>query len=144
MDKHRKARIPKLRFTESRGIGWHVSYRDPETGTPRKHRFGISERAREEEAVAAYHRWLGEHLNGETPEPLYARKPKSPKSDKPTPSPAETLTASEPGSMMDIASGLIASLQARVRGAGERRRQGTIARRGFIDRRRHIRDSLAT
>ncbi len=34
MDKHRKARIPKLRFPENRGIGWHVSYRDPGTGRP--------------------------------------------------------------------------------------------------------------
>ncbi len=56
MDKHRKARIPKLKFTEVQGIGWHVSYRDPGTKTPRRYRFGIRERAREEEALAAYHR----------------------------------------------------------------------------------------
>ncbi len=143
MDKHRKARIPKLQFTESRGIGWHVSYRDPDTGTPRKHRFGISERSREEEARAAYHRWLGEHLNGETPKPRPAKEPVNPRAVEPPPSPAGAPTASEPGSVVDIASGLISSLEARVRAPDERRRQGTIARRGFIDRRRHIRDFLA-
>ncbi len=102
MDKHRKARIPKLRFTESRGVGWHVTCCDPGTGTPRQHRFGISERAREEEALAAYHRWLGEHLNGGTPKPRPAREPMSPRAVEPAPSP----TGSEPGSVMDIASGL--------------------------------------
>ncbi len=143
MDKHRRARIPKLRFTESRGIGWHVSYRDPATGTPRKHRFGISERSREEEAVAAYHRWLGKHLNGDASKPQSAKKPMSPKAVEPASSPIVAPTASQPGSVMDIASGLIISLEARVRAPDERRRQGTIARRGFIDRRRHIRDFLA-
>ncbi len=143
MDKRRKARIPKLKFTEVQGIGWHVSYRDPVTKTPGRYRFGIRERAREEEALAAYHRWLGEHLNGETPEPRPAPKPLSPTASEPASIPAGTQTTCVPGSVVDIASGLIAALEARVRAPDERRRQGTIARRGFIDRRRHIRDFLA-
>ena len=36
----RKKRIPKLSYTDSRGIGWHVSFRDPTSGLPKKHRFG--------------------------------------------------------------------------------------------------------
>ena len=135
MDKRRKARIPKLKFTEVQGIGWHVSYRDPVTKTPGRYRFGIRERAREEEALAAYHRWLGEHLNGETPEPRPAPKPLSPTASEPASIPAGTQTTCIPGSVVDIASGLISSLEARVRAPEERRRQGTIARRGFIDRR---------
>ncbi len=143
MGNPRKAGIPKLQFTENRGVDWRVACPDTRTGTPRKNRFGISERIRAEEALAAYHRWLGEHLNGETPKPESAQKPMSSKQVEATPSPADTPTASEPESVMDIASGLIASLEARVRAPDERRRQGTIARRGFLDRRRHIRDFLA-
>ena len=51
MDKHRIALIPMLKSTEVQGIGRHVSYPDPVTKTPRRYRFGIRERAREEEAV---------------------------------------------------------------------------------------------
>ena len=35
-----KKRIPKLAYTDHRGIGWHVSFRDPANGLPRKYRFG--------------------------------------------------------------------------------------------------------
>ena len=38
---NRRKKVPKLSFTENQGIGWHVSYRDPSTGLPRRHRFGI-------------------------------------------------------------------------------------------------------
>ena len=37
--KTRKKRVPQLKCADMRSIGWHVSYRDPETGTPQKHRF---------------------------------------------------------------------------------------------------------
>lgn len=36
--KHKAKRIPKLRFTTLRGIGWHFAYRDSKSGSPRKHR----------------------------------------------------------------------------------------------------------
>ena len=54
--------MPKLGFTTNRGIGYHVSYRDPDTGVPRKHRFGMIEA---HDAELAYHRWLARHLGGD-------------------------------------------------------------------------------
>jgi hypothetical protein len=44
MGRHSTRRIPKLAFTKTRGIGWHINYRDPLNGAPRKHRFGMGER----------------------------------------------------------------------------------------------------
>lgn len=61
----RKKRVPKLQYTGSRGIGWHVAYRDPKSGTPRRHRFGMVSR---EEAESAYYDWLAAHMRGQTPE----------------------------------------------------------------------------
>jgi hypothetical protein len=55
----RRKRVPRLVYTESRGIGWHVSYRDRTTGLPRKHRFGA---VPEERARILYHQWVAEHL----------------------------------------------------------------------------------
>jgi len=62
--KRRKNRVPQLKYTGTRNIGWHVSFRDPKTGTPRRHRFGMVSR---EEAEAKYHEWVAAHLRGETP-----------------------------------------------------------------------------
>ncbi len=124
MGNHRKARIPKLKYTEVQGIGSHFSYRDPVTKTPRRYRFGISERARGGEALAAYHRRLGERLNGETTKPRPAAKTINPKTIDRASSPAGTPITSVPGSVVDIASGLISSLEARVRAPDERRCQG--------------------
>lgn len=89
----------------------HLSYRDPVTKTPRRYGSGIGERVREEGARAAYHRWLEAHLNGETPKPQSAQESMSPRTVEPIPSLAVTPTASEPGNVVDIASGLIASLE---------------------------------
>lgn len=66
MAKGSRVRVPKLRFLANRGIGWHVSYRDPATGIPRKHRFRIDDRAREGEARAFYHAWVAKHLGVNT------------------------------------------------------------------------------
>jgi len=74
----RKRRVPQLKFTELRGIGWHVSYRDRETNRPRKHRFQVETKA---EAEKAYHAWVAAFLGddaeamaaaspGETPTPM--------------------------------------------------------------------------
>ena len=62
--KPRKRRIPAMKFTKARDIGWHVSFRDPVTGNPRKHRFGMVSR---EQADQLYHEWVVAHLRGETP-----------------------------------------------------------------------------
>ncbi len=56
-----KKRIPKLAYTDHRGIGWHVSFRDPANGLPRKYRFG---RVPEDRARILYHQWVAEHLDG--------------------------------------------------------------------------------
>jgi len=41
---HHSARgIPKIAFTKTRGIGWHVNYRDPLSRVPRKRSFGMVE-----------------------------------------------------------------------------------------------------
>ena len=40
--KRRKKRVPQLKYTASRNIGWHVSFRDPRTNMPRRHRFGMA------------------------------------------------------------------------------------------------------
>ena len=60
----RKRRIPALKFTKARDIGWHVSFRDPVTGNPRKHRFGMVSR---EQADQLYHDWVAAHLRGRDP-----------------------------------------------------------------------------
>ena len=62
--KPRKPRVPTLKFTKNRNIGWHVSFRDPETGMPRKHRFGM---VTPREAQKAYYEWVAAHLGGQTP-----------------------------------------------------------------------------
>ena len=56
--------MPNLKFTTWRGVGWHVSYRDPSTKSPRKHCFGILDLSREAEANRLYHAWVLEHLGG--------------------------------------------------------------------------------
>jgi hypothetical protein len=68
----RKKRLPKLSYSEIRGIGYFVSYRDPITGQPKKQSFRKTPRR---QAVAAYEDWLAKQLKGETP--TTARQPKS-------------------------------------------------------------------
>ena len=137
--KPRKRRVPQLRFTRARGIGWHVSYRDPRAGTPRKHRFGM---VTEEEARVAYHRWLADHLSDTPP----ARSPGRPVAKPAAAAPASTphvTSAAGPGSLANIASSLLDSMESRVRQEGQPRARGTIDHRVFIDRRKHVRDFLA-
>jgi len=73
---NKRKRVPKLSFTETERIGWHVSFRDPITGLPTRHRFGIREKNREPEARVAYRRWLVDYLeNGPArPQPKRTRK----------------------------------------------------------------------
>ena len=63
-EKQRKKRVPKLKHTTNQNIGWHVCYRDPNSGMPRRYRFGMVSR---EEAERQYHEWVASHLRGETP-----------------------------------------------------------------------------
>jgi integrase len=133
--KHVNKRIPKLRYTTLRGIGWHVTYRDPASGSPSKHRFGITEKDREPEARVLYHAWVLEHLGG-NPGPEHPTKLKPPPRKKPLP---DALS----GSILEIAGGLIDAERARSRSPGDPRRRGTIAAPVFRDRTKQIRDFLA-
>jgi len=130
---HRK-RVPKLSFMATQGVGWHVSFRDPETGLPRRHRFAIGERSGEEQARALYHAWVAKYLGIETALPTKNERPKTPRVTDPKPL---------AGSLIEVGSSLIESERARIRTDGEARRRGTIDSRVFGDRRKQIHDFLA-
>jgi integrase len=137
----RKKRVPKLKYTDCRGIGWHVSYRDPETGTPRRHRFGMVSLA---EAESAYHEWVAAHLRGDTPPAVkhHSRRKldehlATPKA-KPGGVPAEIL----PGSLLHITSGFFAFEESRLSEEGRVRRRGTITRKTCDTRKQFAREFL--
>ncbi len=92
-----RQRIPKLRFTTWRRLGWHVSYRDPQTRSPRKHVFNI--RGRETEARILCHAWVLEHLgaNGDGKLPTKVKAPPR------VPKAAKLVS----DSLLEIASGFI-------------------------------------
>ncbi len=129
-----RQRIPKLRFTTWRKIGWHVAYRDRKTGTPRKHLFNIREREREPEARILYHAWVLEHLGG-------SNNASHPTQVEPVPR-RRNISNVLSGSLLEIASGLVESERARTRRDDEPRRRGTIAMAVFLDRKKQIRDFL--
>lgn len=131
---HRRRRIPKLKFTKLRGIGWHVAFRDPGSGTPRRVRFGKIEKA---EAEAMYHAWLGEHLhltNGNGA----AKPPKK----KLTPAIAEALQTVVPGSLLSVATQVFEFDEARTRKPGEQRAKGTLDAAVAADRKAQLDDFL--
>jgi integrase len=132
-----RTRVPKLRFTTWRDIGWHVSYRDPDTRTPRKHCFNIRERNREADAKVLYHAWVVEHLGGQNPngEPTHAKPPAKAKANN-----RPDLLS---GCLLEIGSALIDAERSRSRTGDEPRRRGTIAAPVFRDRKKQIHDFLA-
>lgn len=142
---HRKRRIPQLKYTESRGIGWHVSYRDRDTGTPRKRRFGMVSKA---EAERAYHAWVAAYLGDDQAAMQQASASASSPS---TPVARPTVkreqrtaqVAAETGSLLHVASGLIRYEEGRVRDGADGRVPGTISPRVAMDRKRAIEDFLA-
>ncbi len=104
-------------------------------------RFGIREKTREPEARVAYHRWLAEYLENGPSRP----QPKRTRKDARSGSPVSRLNPNRkvaPGSIVHVASGFLAALEARIRQPGEPRRQGTIAKAVYKDRRKHITDFL--
>lgn len=129
-----RQRIPKLRFTTWRKLGWHVTYRDRQTGTPRKHLFNIREREREAEARLLYHAWILENLGGNN-DGKFPTKVQPAKKRKPT---GQALS----GSLLEVASSLKESERLRIRKPDEPRRRGTIAAPVFRDRAKVIRDFL--
>lgn len=147
-----RQRVPKLRFTAWRKLGWHVAYRDRETGIPRKHLFNIRERSREAEARALYHAWVAEHLDGRKAKPSRAGRStrnrdgmagtddvkKPVESDSPLLPNVKVL----PGSLLHVGSGLLRYEKGRARKPGELRRPGTIALPVYRDRKKHVLDFL--
>jgi hypothetical protein len=129
----RKPRVPRLAFTELRGIGWHVSYRDPAMGLPKRHRFGIRQRSGESRAQALYHAWVARHLGVQTNLPTTDPQPHAPQPTGPKP-----LS----GSLIEVGGALIDAEEARIRKEREPRRRGTINPRVFSDRRKQIHDFL--
>jgi len=153
--KRRKKRIPRLSFTKYRDIGWYVSYREPSTGQPRKHRFGLVPR---EQAEIAYHGWIADHLQGKTPPPVKDERPSRRKVDFGVM--PEAVTLAQPGAMagqsgqvsagsgvasgslVHVASGLLKHEEARVRKFGEARRQGSIHPEVLAQRKQFLTDFL--
>jgi hypothetical protein len=121
MGRHPTRRIPKLAFTKTRSIGWHVNYRDPLSRVPRKRSFGMVERSK---AVELYNAWLLEHLKGSPHRSL------SESNEEPSTEAKETAEKAEkvvPGSLLHVASNYLFFEEKRVRKAGEPRRAGTIS-----------------
>ncbi len=138
--KPRKRRIPALRFTKTRGIGWHVSFRDAETGTPRKHRFGMLSR---EQADQAYHDWVSAHLRGQT-QTLKPKRRKKLQLQAVDAKPRENGVAAEilPGSLLHITSGLLKYEESRIREEPGPRRHGTICREHYDQRKASAQELL--
>ena len=120
MTRHRQRRIPKLRFTKLRGTGWHVSYRDPATGMPRRERFGQIDRS---EAEAKYHTWLIEHLGVNHAESRRVSVSTVPSTDGLAPVAIAQLV---PGNLLSVATQILKLDEARTRKPGEPRARGTI------------------
>jgi integrase len=138
--KPRKRRIPALKFTKHRDIGWHVSFRDPVTGNPRKHRFGMVSR---EQADQLYHDWVAAHLRGQTPSTKPKRKKKldlrlvdvKPQKNGVV---AEIL----PGSLLHVASGLLRYEESRIRTEAGPRRAGSISKEVYDQRKVYAKEIL--
>jgi integrase len=138
--KPRKRRIPALKFSKVRGLGWHVSFRDAETGSPRKHRFGM---IGQEAAEQAYHDWVSAHLRGQTPSVNRKRRKKLDLSAIDV-KPREHGVQSDmvPRSLLDISSGLVRNEESRVRPPGGLRRAGSITRGVYEQRKAYAQEIL--
>jgi hypothetical protein len=137
--KSRTKRVPKLAHTSLRGIGWHVSYRDPSTGLPRKYRFG---KVSEERARILYHHWVSEHLDGKAAESTTKPGPKL--QPLPAPTRVQGLVQKDivSGSLLQIATDLLNFDEARTREDGSPRTLGTIHSRVRLNRRKMLLDFL--
>ncbi len=131
----RKKRVPKLLYTDNRGIGWYVSYRDPVSNSPKKHRFGMIP---ENDARIQYHAWIVGHLGAEPPEWKPGRK------TSPLPEAARgngkdgKQVALSPRCLLSVALGYLQQEQTRVRDESLPRARGTISPAVFKDLRKHV------
>lgn len=134
MKRHSKRRIPTLAFTKNQDIGWHVNYRDPQTGVPRRRRFGMID---QNEASELYNTWLSEHLKGA---PHKGRdKIRKPAEVKETNAKASQVT---PGSLLHVSSSYLYFEEKRTRKPGEPRRAGTISPSGLAEHKFDVADFL--
>lgn len=133
MAKSRRTRIPKLRYTALRGIGWHVAYRDPVTDAPRKHSFG---RVPEAEARSQYRLWLIQHLQGQTAKPARSSQNGNDTLE------LGVVCDAAPGSVLHVASSWLTVEQGRIRKSDGPRARGTISDAVYRDRRKQLRDFL--
>lgn len=133
MAKRQTKRIPRLTFT-THGIGWHVSFRDPITGVPRKQRFGVRERGREADARVLYERWLVDHHEGNAAASQTLAEVQT--------NPRKNSVVGLAGSLSEIAGVLIEIGRSRTRKQAEPRTRGTMTLRAFKDRIKQIHDFL--
>ena len=136
MTRHRQRRIPKLRYTKLRGIGWHVSYRDPATGMPRRERFGLLEK---DDAEAKYHAWLVRHLG--IREAKAAGVPVTTLSGA-TGQALVSVAQLVPGNLLSVATQILKHDENRTRKPGEPRARGTIDPLVAGDRKTQLNDFL--
>jgi len=128
-------RIPKLCHSSKRGLGYHVNYRDPVTGIAKKHKFGM---VSESQALAMYHRWVADHLNGHA-QPAPSPAPEKPVKVEP-PAPANQVVE---GCIAVVASSLLRQEESRVwDGAGTKAR-GMISVGVYADRKSYVSEFLA-
>lgn len=135
--------MPQLKHTEVRNVGWHVSYRDPATGVPRKARFGNIPKA---EAEKAYFAWVVAYLDGDqkaAAQAVHSARVLPRFRTPPKPALESSKTSAQPGSIAHVASGLIRYETDRARNESGGRASGTIAPRVLLDRKKAVKDFLA-
>lgn len=130
----KKTRVPQLKHTHSRGIGWHVSYRDPKTNSPTKYRFRVETR---EEALPLYHAWLGDFLQG-TPHQSAKKLPpgKPVRAGQGSDQQKSSCIGVQVGSIAHVASGLLEYDGLRIREEGAPRTSGSITSKEYEERQR--------
>jgi integrase len=139
--KTRKKRVPQLKFTKVRDIGWHVSFRDPKTGVPRKYRFGLVSR---EEADKQYHDWVAGFLRGKLPEKADSKPSRKPKlKTEGTDSGVKGVGVNAlEGSLLYVTSSLLRYEESRIRPENSPRRQGSITRNLYQRRKQYSKEFL--
>lgn len=126
-----RIRVPKLTYSDNRGIGWHVSYRDPDSGTPRKHKFGKVPEAR---AKVAYAAWLSSHLK-------HRAGVDGVRQVHQEPAPIDRQPHADP--LLVVATGLLNHEESRTRGYADARRPGTLHPEVYPAREHFIHEFLA-
>lgn len=134
----RKKRVPQLKYTDQQNIGWHVSYRDPASGTPRRHRFGMVSKA---EAEGEYYLWVGDFLKGAIPK-RDRRGREAAGVDAKDGKPLGVVAEIDPGCLLYVTSTYLRYEESRVREEHEPRHQGTISRTLFKERSQYAKEFL--